>query len=362
MDLIIKPTSKCNFACTFCSSTVLSEQPKDILELGEIERFIKRFPETRTIIVNGGDPLMMSPDYYWEMIRILDRLKVDTSISFTTNLWGFYKKPSKWVELFRHERMGVITSFQYGEARLKGDLTPFSEQDFWNVSNMMLELVGYRPDFIAVIDKENEHTVLDTVHLAKAMGVEAKINHLVASGPAVQKKHVTMGAENRFFTQADMYAHYVMIYEAGLMEWEYNTKQMARRLKWGNTTCPLSRNCDTNIRNLQPGGGYYSCGAFGDDRKYAIDFEREMSGEFFTPLQDAIEIVSMKESCFACPMFDICNGCKKTIADTKRLGLTEHHCRTMKALAPKIIEINGLAGVLEPTPYFDETPQLIARG
>lgn len=362
MDLILKPTSKCNFRCTFCSSTQISERDDLIVRLSDIEQFIKRFPETRTIIVNGGDPLMMPVWYYWDLIAMLDRLGSPASISFTTNLWPFYVKPEKWQELFRHERLGVTTSFQYGDKRLKGDGSVFTEEDFRKVSDLFLERIGYRPDFIAVIDKDNEHTVLDTVRLAKELGVEAKVNHVLASGPEVNNHGIIMGSQNNFFTQADIYAHYLTIYDAGLMEWEYNTKQMVKRLAGRATTCPLAHKCDTGIRSLQPGGEYYSCGAFGDDRQYPISFEREMAGEFFTPLQQAPELLSMKESCLTCPMFSICNGCHKTVADTKRMGLTEQHCRKMKSMAPRIIELNGMQDHLVPTPYEDESMQLIARG
>ncbi|QTH80260.1 radical SAM protein [Pseudomonas phage pPa_SNUABM_DT01] len=363
MDLIVKPTVACNFKCTFCSSTYLSEDPKDIVELDQIERFIQRFPDTNTIIVNGGDPLMMPPQYYWDMIAILDRNNCDASISFTSNLWAFYKKPEMWEELFKHERLGITTSFQYGDKRLKGDGTPFTEEDFRKVSDLFFERIGYRLDFIAVIDKDNEHTVLDTVRLAKEMGVEAKVNHVVASGPEVNNRGTVMGSENNFFTQADIYGHYIQIYEAGLMEWEYNTKQMAKRLKGKHTTCPLARNCDEGIRTLQPGGHYFSCGAFADDMAFPIDFETEMSGkELVLPLRDQEHLQSMKESCYICPMFAICNGCRKTISDTKRFGLTEHHCRKMKSQAAKIIEINGMSAHLTPTPYEDESVQLIAKG
>jgi sulfatase maturation enzyme AslB (radical SAM superfamily) len=361
-SLILKPTELCNFKCTFCSSTKLSDEGTAIVELSEIETYLIRFPETQTIIVNGGDPLMMPPKYYWDIIEILDRLKCPASISFTTNLWAFYKKPEMWTELFKHPRVGVCTSFQFGNARLKGDLKPFTVEEFWAISTLFLAHVGYRPDFISVITPENVDTVMDTVLLAKEMGVQAKINHAVASGPEVEYKGIIMGNHNSMFTQADIYEHYVMIHNAGLAKYEYNTQQMARRLIGDDTTCPLSRSCDEGIRSLQPGKGYYSCGAFGDDQLFPIDFDREMAGEFFTPLQVVPELASMKESCFVCPMFAICNGCKKTIHDTKRLGLTEHHCRKMKSLAPQIIEINGLTGHVEPTDYVDESVQLIAKG
>lgn len=362
MDLILKPTVRCNFRCTFCSSTHLSDDHDATVDLAVFERFVIRYPNLRTVILNGGDPLMMRPEYYWAMIDILDKHNSRSTLSFTTNIWAFYKKPEMWTELFKHPRVGVGTSFQYGNGRLKGDLTPFTEEEFWACSDLMLERVGYRPNFITVITRENEDTVLKTVELAKRMNVICKINYAIASGPEVQYKGVTMGNHNSMFTQAEMYRHYLEIEKAGLAEWEHNTQQMMRRLQIQNTICPLSRNCDENIRVIQPEGGYYSCGGFGDDMAYPIDFEKEMAGPVATPLRNEPELQSMKESCFSCPMFQICNGCRKTIHDTKRLGLVEYHCRTMKDLAPEIIRLNGLQELLEPTPYVDESLPLIARG
>jgi radical SAM protein with 4Fe4S-binding SPASM domain len=354
MELIIKPTERCNFKCTFCSSTHITEDKTNELSHEYIFQFLKRFPETNTIIVNGGDPLMMSPEYYWDIIKYLDDNNLSTGISFTSNLWPFYKNPNKWKELFNHPRMGITTSFQYGGGRLKGDLSEFSEEDFWNVSNAMLEHCGYRPDFIAVITEENEHLAIKNVELAKKMGVECKLNYAFSSGPPVKFKNIIMGQEGNPYMLADIYAIYVEIWKQGLTEWEYNTKQMIKRLKGHTTTCPQNRNCDDGIRTLQPTGDYYSCGAFGDDRQYSIDFEKEMSGKKIFPLRLQSELQSLKQSCFTCPMFDICNGCRKTIKDLKDYNLVESHCSKMKMLAPAIIESNGMTGQLVPTEYVNE--------
>ena len=354
MELIIKPTERCNFKCTFCSSTHITDDKSAELDLDYIFKFLTRYPETHSIIVNGGDPLMMNPKYYWDIIEFLDNNNLPAHISFTTNLWPFYKNPDKWIDLFRHERMGICTSFQYGGGRLKGDLTEFSEEDFWNVSNMMLEKVGYRPDFIAVVTEENEHLAIKNVELAKRMGVECKLNYAFSSGPPVKFKNIVMGQEGKPYMLAKIYEIYVKIWEMGLTEWEYNTKQMVRRLKGEGTTCPQNRECDSTIRTLQPSGDYYSCGAFGDDRQYPIDFDKEMTGEKIYPLQFQPELLNLKQSCFTCPMFQICNGCKKTITDLKNYNMVEQHCSKMKQLAPKIIEANGLTGVLTPTEYVRE--------
>lgn len=352
MDLIIKPTEKCNFKCTFCSSTDITDDKSLELDHDYIFKFLKRFPETRTIIVNGGDPLMVDPEYYWKIIEWLDENEYDTTISFTSNLWPFYKNPNKWKSLFKNKRLGITTSFQYGGGRLKGDLTEFSEEDFWNVSNMMLQEIGYRPDFISVITDENQHLAIKNVELAKEMNVECKLNYAFSSGPPVKFKNITMGQQGKPYMLANIYEIYVKIWEMNLYPWEYNTKQMMQRLRGNLTTCPQSRNCDGGIRTLQPSGDYYSCGSFGDDKEYSIDFKKEMSGDKIFPLRFQPELQSLKNSCFTCPMFQICNGCRKTIKDLKTHNLVESHCKKMKTLAPKIIESNRLN--LEVTPYVNE--------
>src|SRR5688500_13988520 len=117
MELIIKPTEACNFKCTFCSSTHLVENKASKLDISKIEQFLDRYPETRTIIVNGGDPLMMPPEYYFQILDMIEKRNLQTTLSFTTNLWAFYKNPDIWTELFRHPLVGVSTSFNYGETR-----------------------------------------------------------------------------------------------------------------------------------------------------------------------------------------------------------------------------------------------------
>jgi radical SAM protein with 4Fe4S-binding SPASM domain len=301
-----------------------------------LRKFCKSlFPDTNTIIVNGGDPLMMDPSYYWKIIEHLDENNYGASISLTTNLWPFYMKPEKWVGLFKHPRVGVATSFQYGVGRLKGDFTVFTEKDFWNVSNKFLDLIGYRPSFIAVITEENEHTILKTVELAKKMDVVCKVNYAMASGD-----------QEKPYQLSKIYEHYINIWNNDLHPWEFNTQQMMKRLSGSSTICPQNRDCDSSIRTLQPDGDYYSCGAFGDDRDKAIDFEYEMqSKDIVQILKFDYDLLSMKNDCLTCPMFEICNGCKKTIKDHKVHNMVEDHCKLMKQLAPTILKINGVQHV-----------------
>ena len=92
MDLIIKPTEACNFKCSFCSSTAIDPNNAGLLDMDYIFRFLKRYPETKSLIINGGDPLMVDPSYYWKLIEHLDEHDYPAYISFTTCL--LYTSPS----------------------------------------------------------------------------------------------------------------------------------------------------------------------------------------------------------------------------------------------------------------------------
>jgi radical SAM protein with 4Fe4S-binding SPASM domain len=329
MDLIIKPTERCNFSCTFCSSTNISEDKAALLPHNKISRFLDRYPDTKTIIVNGGDPLVISPDYYWKILALIEERGMSTTLSFTTNLWAFYKNPEMWAPLFRHPLVGVGTSFNYGTTRRITKDMILTEDIFWRISNKFQELVGYRPDFISVITEENYDTAMDNVYLAKEMGVQAKVNYALGSGKL-----------SKPFLKYKIYKFYLDVIDESLERYEYNTSQLLRKSKDQSTTCPLNRSCDESIRCLQPEGDYYSCGAFGDDREFAIDFEAEMQGaKKFLPLQSDLEIQMLKNECLTCPLFDICNGCKKNISDLKRSNLVDDHCSGMQSLLPRLQKV-----------------------
>jgi radical SAM protein with 4Fe4S-binding SPASM domain len=329
LELIIKPTEICNFACTFCSSTNISESKKNLLDLDYVFRFLKKYPHTNTIIINGGDPLVISPQYYQKIIDFLDSENLKTSLSFTTNLWDFYLNPNKWISIFKNPRVGVTTSFNFGSSRRINRDRIFTVDLFWKISDLFLDKIGYRPDFISVITEENEETAIDNVRLAREMGVECKLNYAMSSG-----------AQGRPYQLSKIYKMYLEIYDQGLTNWEFNTKQLVKRFSGKNTVCPQNRKCDENIRCLQPDGDYYSCGAFGDDKEFAIDFDAELdSKNVFTPLSNVYELSSLKDECYTCPMFTVCNGCKKTIKDMKAHNMVEDHCSLMKSQSVKLLEV-----------------------
>lgn len=345
MELEIKPLEKCNFNCTFCGSTHISNGKNDIVELSRIEQFLDRFPNTKTISISGGEPLLLPPSYYETILEMANKkLNQDFKITITSNLWVFFKNPEPWKTFFSNKHVTVRTSFQYGSGRLKDDNSVFTESEFIAISDLFLKMFGYRPDFNAVILKENYHTVIDTVKLAKRLDVVAKINYADYAGRLV-------GQIKNVITLGEMYQQYVRVYELGLSDWEHNTQLLDTILIKDNVGCPVQRNCDDHKRLLQP-NGYFTCAALGDTNSFPINFIEEIKGE--QKEQPLAVIQRMKRaSCFACPMNPICNGCKSTVNAYQNKGLVERHCSAMRKVAPAIIEINGLSESLKLGPLLD---------
>jgi radical SAM protein with 4Fe4S-binding SPASM domain len=166
------------------------------------------------------------------------------------------------------------------------------------------------------------------------MGVVCKLNPAMASGE-----------QGRPFVLSRMYEIYLEVHARGLSDWEFNTRQMLDRVKHRHTLCPQNRDCDSGIRCLQPEGDYYSCGSFADDRDYSIDFDAEMESSVpLPPLRNEFELQFLKSECLGCPMFEICNGCRKTIKDMKRSALVEEHCAGMKRIAPRVLALGASGG------------------
>ena len=323
MDLIIKPTQRCNFGCTFCSSNNIKENNNE-LPLKVLLDYLEKHDVTR-IIVNGGDPLMMSPSYYDAILDKMDELDRGL-LSFTSNLWDFWLHPDKWTPLFRRKRVGMCTSFQYGGERRLADGTPYTEEMFRKIHALYKERVGESIAFIAVITENNEDTAIQTVKLAKDLGTTVKINPANASGRC-----------KNYYPKYKMLNIYMDIIEAGLGDYEYNCRALKSLYEGNSYSCPWTRKCYKNIRCLSPDGVEHVCGAFNDDYIVAKkDGKKTYALDEYPENEIANDYKSISNKCFGCSMFMLCNGCYKNIKDIKDAGNEEKHCAEMQVVKERM--------------------------
>ena len=320
MDLVVKPTSVCNFACTFCSSTKIADKEGSAeVSVDQIKRFLKRYPKTTSIIMNGGDPLMMDPEYYWEILKYIEEHNLPTELGMTTNLWDFYLHPEKWIDIFKHKNVCLCTSFNYGGTRRVSKDMEYTEELFLKVVDKYKEVIGEPPMFLAVVTEETEHLALDHLRLAKRLGTQCRLNPGVASGRL-----------GKTFPLNKMYKIYIDAINENLHEYERNIWEIISLCFNQGVGCPYSPMCHRGIRVLQP-DGYYSCPTFADESKYPIDFEKEMAGETINPyLDEGSRLFAIKEECLTCIAFRHCNSCRKRIEDSAEQGLPEGYCSEMR--------------------------------
>lgn len=323
MELIIKPTGRCNFACTFCSAGDMDnviQHPKDERVPEKLKELIIDMKPSR-LIITGGEPLMMKPEYYYE----LHELAPQSYVSPTTNLKDFYLHPDKWAPLFNEDWFKISTSFNYGDTRRWDKNTVYDEEMFIKVMERFKEYVPGRgvPMFLAVIDDSNEHTVMDHILLAKKLGTVCKLNRAIGAG-----------FQSKCYQRYKIMKYYLDIIDAGLEEYEWNC---ANRTKGG---CPynIHHGCETTIRcvYIDKNGDMHTSTC---DERLSMGFE--IPKESVINHNTLPEYAHIKPSdyitpeCAYCELFNLCNACSMNRYEAK---LDPNYCSEMKKLESRIIE------------------------
>lgn len=323
MELIIKPTGKCNFNCKFCSAHDIDIcHPADNKVPEKLKEFIAKYKPNR-LIITGGEPLMVDPEYYYELYEISDH----TRIGITSNLKDFYLHPDKWTPLFREKWFGVSTSFNYGETRMWDKNTVYTEKMFLEVMDLFKERIGYTPDFISVIDESNEDLVMDHVLLAKSLGCKVKLNNAIP-----------VGLQSKGYQRYQMFHHYIKIIEAGLDQYETNCAERAV------SKCPRNINmvCESTIRCIHIDNNnevhVSTCDEQSSLGNYLPDDKIYVPNDQVTPAVLPYEEY-INEECPSCELFRLCNACTTNRFVAKQ---DPNYCEEMKKLEEKIIETGWL--------------------
>lgn len=321
MDIILNPTNKCNFACQFCAASELEDNTMDSKVAIEI---IKPYAnKLGQIIINGGDPLCMNPKFYWDLLKYINTLDHYVTISLTTNLWDFYKQPYKWKELFKEKQIGVITSFQYGTKRRLKDGRIFSEQMFRDCINMFEYVIeDYKPNFISVIDKTNQHLCKQTLLLARDLGIKCKMNKVVVSG-----------RQKEYYPRYEMFKEYINLYKQGLGQYEMNYDLLKRHFMKQPTFCPIDRNCYNKLRCVNANGLTTTCSYVSESLGEDYKLSRNPINKF------AKKYATIRGKCYSCENFALCNSCRVYIKEVKDNKDETNYCANMKKIIPELREV-----------------------
>ena len=298
-------------ACSFCSASKLGT---DELTPQEIADAAKRL-RAQSIILLGGEALLMGPAYYEELLKL-----TDTTLDFTTNLKDFALHPERWEELFRNPRVSVCTSFNYGGTRKWDKSTPLTEERFKSIMRLFHERIGYMPQFIAVMDENNIHTWRKLIALAKDLGTKVRLNNVMP-----------FGRSGHYFPRSKMFKVWVQIAKEGLGAYEMNVSER------GTGRCPINSTllCKNTIRVMAKKDGeliFHDCD---DMSNLGMPPLNSLDSRPPEPTEEPVD-KPLFPKCYACQLFRICNGCRTNRGIIKD---RDSYCKGMKELEDDIVRL-----------------------
>lgn len=295
---VLKPTSLCNFNCTFCSAKFLNIPLHDRVPNSLRNYLIEH--KVKHLSISGGEPLMNPQSYFEDLVSILESIDSNYEIGITSNLSLWEQNPEKYDYLFKNPHVIVETSFQYGNERK--DNTVFDETRFVNIFNEFKKRYSYSLNFIYVVSEENERYILDACKLAKKLNTKFSLT-----------QQMPVGASKTLYPKFKILDLYMKVIDEGYEDYIWNTQGIYDK------NCPFVddvNKCLTCSKILYVGL---------DDKVHEdyCEFLIARNEEF--PMSNK-EVISPK--CFGCKMLRLCNGCPIQTKYTKKIQ--KEHCLWMK--------------------------------
>lgn len=313
MQLILKPTAACNFACTFCSANKL--KLKHLVSVPDELKKLLDALKPQDIILTGGEPLLCPMSFYEELLNL-----GSWSLSFTTNLKAFYESPEFWTTLFKNRRVGVCTSFQYGPGRCWSAGEPYTEQKFIEVEELFRQKVGYAPTFIAVLSNDNEQYAMKHLELARKLGTKCKLNGVLP-----------VGLSKEFFPRWKLFKIWLDALDAGFGD----VLDIQTAAYQGG--CGLNTNymCQSTIGACEIAeDGKLQYAACEEDLNAQTDLILPPDHQLVPHQMKIHPNTLISKKCLTCKLCRLCNGCKHA-----RNGAyhDDKHCEEMKKLEDRIV-------------------------
>lgn len=307
MELIVKPTDKCNFNCDFCAASSLKcDTLTSIDQLADVIDAI----HPSNIIFTGGEPTMVSPDFYSALLDEYPEICVD----ITTNLRNLMANADKWSDVITNKNFKVTASFNYNNARKMSNGKPYDEITFRVDMIEFSYIAGYTPNFISVMtEKEDYSFAKKTCELARSLGTLCRVNGVNRIGRS------TTG-----MPRWKMLEIYMKLIDDNLGKYEINC------IERGMGKCPMNGNlmCSNHIRAIY----------FKDGKLHWANCEEKLNlgitHEGIDWINSLYPVDSpYKPECLFCSMNRICNACY-----INKCTLTEDACKNMKRISEKVLE------------------------
>ena len=262
--IIAKPTKDCNADCQYCSS------PPDHQGGWSFEQFKTMFDrlnpqlhEHATWIWHGGEPMLLSPEFYRKTAEYAWSIKPNLKFSMQSNLLLY--TTNKWKGIFEDIFKGEIsTSFDPDEMNrtIKGSTEAYSRQFYKKIQNVLDD--GFRPLVIGTYTEETAHYGVKMYEKSLSYGEQAfsiRFNYRYPAG-RVSGEGAAITPETYGNMLIDLYDRWIKELPPFLIT---PLDQMFKKIiDKSSSSCPWTRACGGKFVSILPNGDVYNCGEFSD--------------------------------------------------------------------------------------------------
>ncbi len=270
MLFIVKPTAACNGACVYCSAYKedASRRPRmtlDVLSLlfQRVREYLEEVEHRRVrFLWHGGEPMLMGPAFYREVLRLSREVEADTGVSVHHAMQSNITLVTDRIlpvlkELLSNGRLGSSYDPVPGIRLLR---TGSSYEDAWRRGFEKLRAAGIRVGVVYVAHKLSLGRAEEIYHQFKSLGVTGiRLNPLYASGLGKHVRHLHISPREWGEFLYEMWEVWNRdgrrFRVAPLGGWEAALSGRKARL-----ACSYSGHCTVGFTGVDADGTLYSCG------------------------------------------------------------------------------------------------------
>lgn len=319
LSVVIKPTHRCNFSCTYCYNDDHARPLMDPETLrNTISRVLKYAKRTSSITNvtftwHGGEPLLVGIDFYKEVVKLQKEFADGVSYVNCMQTNGALINPT-WIEFFKEHNFSVSVSLDgppeiHNKARMLANNKATFNQVMTGIN--YLRAAGMAFGVIAVITK---HCIGRAKEMYEFFAKEKLPFHIVPltkQGDA-NKNYEDLGIDPEDYS--DFWIEMYDIWFSSKGEDHIACRDFIHKsttILTGKTTdCEASQQCAVNNISIDPAGYVYPCATFAWKEQWRYGNIND------APLEQLVGCAVCKKAktrevdpvCTTCKWRPICNG------------------------------------------------------
>lgn len=305
INTLIKPTNQCNMRCRYCFAEKYGYS-KDILDVEKLKKYLillsKKY-DYINVIWHGGEPLMVSLDFYSEIYTFCKTLNSNFVFSLQTN--GTLLNLEN-IKFFKDNNTNIGLSFD----GLYNDNTRGNTQQIIN-NLKLLQSNNLYPGAILVVNQNNVKNIIEDYEYFKYLNLGMKINPMFVDGAARDNDYLKLNPDEYINSFVDFFKHWTVDKKCNINV--SNCTEIVNLILNKKSNVCTNNSCLGKWLCFDSNGNIYPCdrlcmdeyklGNIDDIKSIESVFESEI---FINLLQQCVE---KRRNCMSsCNLYEYCYG------------------------------------------------------